>query len=136
MLQKEDFFVKITEKTAYIMMIFSIVFEQIGTGFLEACQAFTKLTPTLCLIGAYIVSYWLFARALRCINLSIFYATWTAAGTVSAALIGIFIFHQTISLVGWIAIAGMIAGIFILNLFGTPKEQPAEMPESGGGAPQ
>ena len=72
-------------------MIFSIVFEQIGTGFLEACQAFTKLTPTLCLIGAYIVSYWLFARALGCINLSIFYATWTAAGTVSAALIGIFI---------------------------------------------
>ena len=104
------------------MMVFSIIFEQVGTGFLEACQAFTKLMPTLWLVVAYIVSYWLFAKALEKINLSIFYATWTAAGTVSASLIGILIFHQTISIVGWLAIAGMIIGIFILNLFGTPRE--------------
>lgn len=56
------------------------------------------------------------------IQLSIFYATWTAAGTVSAALIGIFLFGQQISAIGWLAIAGMIVGIFVLNLFGTPKE--------------
>ena len=104
------------------MMVFSIIFEQVGTGFLEACQAFTKLMPTLWLVVAYIVSYWLFAKALEKINLSIFYATWTAAGTVSASLIGILIFHQTVSIVGWLAIAGMIIGIFILNLFGTPRE--------------
>ena len=104
------------------MMIFSIVFEQIGTGFLEACQGFTKVGPTVCLIAAYIVSYWLFAKALAKIQLSIFYATWTAAGTVSAALIGIFLFGQQISAIGWLAIAGMIVGIFVLNLFGTPKE--------------
>ncbi len=113
---------KITAKIAYIMMIFSIVFEQIGTGFLEACQGFTKVGPTVCLIAAYIVSYWLFAKALAKIRLSIFYATWTAAGTVSAALIGIFLFGQQISAIGWLAIAGMIVGIFVLNLFGTPKE--------------
>ena len=113
---------KITVKAAYVMMVFSIIFEQVGTGFLEACQAFTKLMPTLWLVVAYIVSYWLFAKALEKINLSIFYATWTAAGTVSASLIGILIFHQTISIVGWLAIAGMIIGIFILNLFGTPRE--------------
>ncbi len=113
---------KITAKIAYIMMIFSIVFEQIGTGFLEACQGFTKVGPTVCLIAAYIVSYWLFAKALAKIQLSIFYATWTAAGTVSAALIGIFLFGQQISAIGWLAIAGMIVGIFVLNLFGTPKE--------------
>ena len=72
----------------------------------------------MCLIAAYIVSYWLFAKALA----KIFYATWTAAGTVSAALIGIFLFGQQISAIGWLAIAGMIVGIFVLNLFGTPKE--------------
>ena len=121
-MQKEVLHVKITAKIAYIMMIFSIVFEQIGTGFLEACQGFTKVGPTVCLIAAYIVSYWLFAKALAKIQLSIFYATWTAAGTVSAALIGIFLFGQQISAIGWLAIAGMIVGIFVLNLFGTPKE--------------
>lgn len=122
---------KTTVKAAYIMMIFSIIFEQVGTGFLEACEAFTKLTPTICLILAYIVSYWLFAKSLEKINLSVFYATWTAAGTVSAALIGMLIFHQYISLVGWLAIAGMIIGIFILNLYGTPKETGAAEESAG-----
>ena len=113
---------KITAKIAYIMMIFSIVFEQIGTGFLEACQGFTKVGPTVCLIAAYIVSYWLFAKALAKIQLSIFYATWTAAGTVSAALIGLVAFGQHISPLGWLGIFIMCVGIFILNLYGTPKE--------------
>lgn len=115
------------------MMALSIVFEQVGTGFLEACQAFTKLTPTICLILAYIASYWLFAKALEKINLSVFYATWTALGTVSAALIGIFIFNQHISMVGWVAIVVMIIGIFLLNLYGTPKEDNASKPEESEG---
>ena len=50
------------------------------------------------------------------------YSTWTAAGTVSAALIGLFAFGQHISPLGWLGIIIMCVGIFILNLFGTPKE--------------
>ena len=115
------------------MMALSIVCEQVGTGFLEACQAFTKLTPTICLILAYVASYWLFANALEKINLSVCYATWTALGTVSAALIGIFIFNQYISVTGWVAIVGMIIGIFLLNLYGTPKEDCESRVEESGG---
>ena len=117
-------------KWAYIMLVISIVFEQIGTGLLEASQAFTKLIPTLCLIGAYMVSYWFFAKVLKKINLSISYATWTALGTISAALIGLIAFHQVLSPMGWLGIFIMCAGIFVLNLFGTPREQK----EKGGGA--
>lgn len=114
---------KLTVKTAYILLVVSIVFEQIGTGFLEACDAFAKLVPTLCLIGAYIVSYWFFAKVLKLINLSISYATWTAAGTISAALIGLIVFGQVLSPAGWVAIVIMSVGIFILNLYGTPKTE-------------
>lgn len=121
---------KLTTKTAYLVLTASIIFEQIGTGFLEACEAFTKLTPTLCLIGAYVISYWLFAQALQHINLSVSYATWTALGTISAALIGLIAFQQYISVTGWIAIVIMGVGIFILNLFGTPKEDAAAEEEA------
>ena len=103
-------------------MVISIIFEQIGTGFLEACDAFTKLVPTICLILAYIASYWFFSQLLQHINLSVSYATWTAAGTVSAALIGLIAFGQHISPLGWLGIVIMCVGIFILNLYGTPKE--------------
>ena len=113
---------KLNKKQAYGILVVSIIFEQIGTGFLEACDAFTKLAPTIGLIIAYILSYWFFAQLLQHINLSVSYSTWTAAGTVSAALIGLFAFGQHISPLGWLGIIIMCVGIFILNLFGTPKE--------------
>ena len=50
---------KLNKKQAYVILVISIVFEQIGTAFLEACDAFTKLTPTILLILAYMASYWL-----------------------------------------------------------------------------
>lgn len=112
----------LNKKQAYGILVVSIVFEQIGTGFLEACDAFTKLTPTICLVVAYIISYWFFAQLLQHINLSVSYATWTAGGTVSAALIGLFVFNQHISPMGWLGIAILCVGIFVLNLYGTPKE--------------
>ena len=70
---------KLNKKQAYGILVISIIFEQIGTGFLEACDAFTKLVPTICLILAYVASYWFFAQLLQHINLSVSYATWTAA---------------------------------------------------------
>ena len=127
----------LNKKQAYVVLVISIVFEQIGTGFLEACDAFTKLTPTVCLVVAYVISYWFFAQLLQHINLSVSYATWTAGGTVSAALIGLFVFHQHISPLGWLGIAIMCVGIFVLNLYGTPaenqeKDNAAPVAEQGG----
>ena len=113
---------KLNKKQAYVILVISIIFEQIGTGFLEACDAFTKLAPTIGLIISYVISYWFFAQLLQHINLSVSYSTWTAAGTVSAALIGLFAFGQHISPLGWLGIVIMCIGIFVLNLNGTPKE--------------
>lgn len=120
-------------KTAYILLAVSIVFEQIGTGLLEATEAFTLIEPTILLIIAYIISYILFSRLLEKINLSIAYATWTALGTISAALIGLVVYKQVISTTGWIAIFIMCAGIVILNLFGTPKEDSDNDKKTAGG---
>ena len=96
---------KLNKKQAYGILVISIIFEQMGTGIL-----------------AYVASYWFFAQLLQHINFSVSYATWTAAGTVSAALIGLFAFGQHISPLGWLGIVIMCVGIFILNLYGTPKE--------------
>lgn len=118
-------------KTAYVLLVISILFEQIGTAFLQASNAFTLVKPTIITILAYIATYAVFSRLLKKINLSVAYATWTALGTVSAALIGLIVFKQHISVIGWIAIGIMCAGIMILNLFGTPKEEKEKETEGG-----
>ena len=123
----------VSAKKAYILLVISILFEQIGTAFLGATKAFTLLKPTLIVIIAYVISYILFSKLLEKINLSIAYATWTALGTISAALIGLIAYKQVISVTGWIAIFIMCAGIVILNLFGTPKEDGADSGKNAGG---
>ena len=117
---------QLTKNKAYVCLILSVILGQVGTGCLEACEAFTKPGPVVALIIAYIISYWCLSKALMMINLSIAFATWLAVGTICSALMGIFLFHQPLSLVGWIAIFVMIAGIFLLNFYGTPKEGNAE----------
>ena len=120
------------KRHTYCLLI-SILFEQIGTGFLEATKAFTFLKPTIIVIVAYVISYILFSKILEKINLSVAYATWTALGTISAALIGLIAYKQVISVAGWIAIFIMCAGIAILNLFGTPKEEKGGNGKKNGG---
>ena len=85
------------------------------------------------MIVAYVISYILFSRILEKINLSVAYATWTALGTIGAALIGLIAYKQVISVTGWIAIFIMCAGIAILNLFGTPKEEKGGNGKKNGG---
>lgn len=116
-------FLKLTKNRAYVCLILSVILGQVGTGCLEACEAFTKPAPIAGLIIAYIISYWCLSKALMLINLSIAFATWLAIGTIGSALMGIFLFHQALSAVGWGAIIVMIAGIFLLNFCGTPKEE-------------
>lgn len=113
---------KMTKKKAYAMLAFSIVMELIASANLEACEAFTKPVPTVIMIVGYILAFGTFSKTLRVINLSIGYATWTAVGSVGASLLGIFLFDQIISPVGWGAILVMVASVFVLNLYGTPKK--------------
>ena len=113
---------KLTRKKAYGLLALSIGLELLGTSCLEASEAFTKVAPTVVVIVAYSLCYWSLSKAMRMLNLSIAYATWTAVGTLGSVLIGFLLFHQTISPVGLGAIAVMIVGVFLLNLYGTPKE--------------
>lgn len=114
---------KLTKKTAYAVLGLSIVLEQLGTGCLEACESFTRPTFTTLMILCYAGSYFFFSKALRLIDLSISYATWTAVGTVGSVLMGILFFGQSLSPVGWGAIIVMIFGVFLLNLRGTPQDE-------------
>lgn len=121
---------KLTKKSAYALLAVSIVFELIGTGCLEACRGFTKPFFTVILILAYAVCYWCFSKALKHINLSVSYATWTAIGTIGASLMGIVLFQQYLSPVGWGAVIVMVIGVFLLNVYGTPKDSASQ--ETGG----
>ena len=117
----------ISKPAAYTILAFSIVCEIIGSACLEACNGFENKKLTIVLIICYFVAFSLFSKILHIIDLAVGYATWTASGAIACAVLGVVLFDQHLTIVGWVSIIVMGIGVFLLNLFGTPKE--AEMPE-------
>ena len=115
-----------SKKKSYFILAFSILAEQIGTACLEASEGYTILKFSVLTVLLYTFTYYTFCKILNQIDLAVAYATWSAVGSVGATLIGIWLFGQPMSLIGWLSIAGMILGVFLLNCFGTPKEDSEE----------
>ena len=103
--------------TAYIYLFFAILAETIGTSALQASQQFTRLRPSLLVVLAYAVSFYLLAMALRSIPVGIAYAVWSGLGIVFIAAIGFVVFGQKLDLPAVLGMAMILAGILVIHLF-------------------
>lgn len=104
---------------AYIYLGFAIIGELIGTTCLKYADGFTKLWPTLLAIAAYVACFYFLSKSLKYINLSVVYASWSGIGIVAATLISVFLLKEQINLISIVAIIMIIAGVVILNIFGS-----------------
>lgn len=103
--------------TAYIYLFFAILAETIGTTALQASQQFTRLLPSLLVVVAYAISFYLLAMALRSIPVGIAYAVWSGLGIVFIAAIGFLVFGQKLDLPAVLGIGMILAGILVIHLF-------------------
>ena len=105
----------------YIQLAAAIVLELCGTTFLKMSEGFTKLGPSvLCMVLYFSASSFFPKRS------SISISAWrtppgAASGLVVTAIISAVLFGQRLSLVGMIAIALIVVGCVLLNLFGTAQ---------------
>ncbi|WP_425038611.1 DMT family transporter [Primorskyibacter sp. S187A] len=102
---------------AYLALIIAVAFETVGTTALKASEQFTKLGPSLIVVGAYAVAFYFLAVTLRTIPVGIAYAMWSALGIFFISIIGWVVFGQRLD---WPAIAGLgliIAGIAVIQVF-------------------
>lgn len=103
-----------------IFLAIAIGGELLGTTFLKYTEGFTKLWPSLITILSYGICFYCFARALEHINLSFAYAVWSGLGIVVSTLVSVFLFKEGVTPAGVFGILLILAGVVILNLFGTP----------------
>jgi quaternary ammonium compound-resistance protein SugE len=68
-----------------------------GVG-LKYTDGFTRLKPSVIVIGAMAASMYLFALALRTLPIGIAYAVWVSIGIIGAALAQPILFKQSLSL--------------------------------------
>jgi small multidrug resistance pump len=100
----------------WIWLFVAILLEVAATVFLKLSNGFSKLVPTLIMALLYGISFFPLAMALKKMEVSVAYAVWSAVGTAMITIMGMFLFHEKISLVKVGGIALIILGVVALNL--------------------
>ena len=95
----------------------AILFETVGTTALHASQQFSRFWPSVLVVAAYGVSFYLLAMVLRYIPVGVAYAIWSGLGICLIALIGYIVFGQRLDLPAVIGLTLIIAGIVVIQLF-------------------
>ncbi|MDB4677844.1 multidrug efflux SMR transporter [Synechococcus sp. AH-551-A21] len=103
---------------AWVLLLFAITSEVIGTSCLKLSEGFSKPIPTLVVLVAYSTSMLLISRVVQTIPLGITYALWSGIGIVAIVLVGLFAYKQVPSPGQLVGIATITAGVIIVNLTG------------------
>ena len=101
---------------AYALLTVAIIAEVIGTLALKQSDGFSKLQPSLIVIGGYALAFFLVSIVLKTLPVGITYAIWAGWGTALVLLISAVIFEQWPDTLALTGIALITAGIVVINL--------------------
>ncbi|MAA65499.1 MAG: QacE family quaternary ammonium compound efflux SMR transporter [Alteromonadaceae bacterium] len=101
----------------WLFLAAAICFEVLATSALKASDGFSRLWPSLLVVGGYALAFYFLSLTLRVIPVGIAYAVWAGTGVALITLIGWLVFKQTLDAAGVIGILFIVAGVLILNVF-------------------
>jgi quaternary ammonium compound-resistance protein SugE len=103
--------------TAWLLLVVAGLLEIVWATSMKASQGFTKpLFTTITLVAA-ALSFWLLGLALRQLPVGTAYAVWTGVGAVGAAILGIMVFNEPVTVSRITCIALIVIGIVGLKFF-------------------
>lgn len=93
-------------------------------GLLEVCwaiglkytQGFTKPLPSLLTILAIGVSMYLLAKSSEILPISTAYSVWVGIGAIGTTLVGVFLFHESFSLLKIVFLTMLLTAIIGLKM--------------------
>ena len=101
----------------WLILFFAICSEVVGTTSMKLSNGFTKAIPIVCVLLGYGAALILLAKSMKDIPLGTAYAVWAGFGTICAALVGKFLFHEHIGFAQILGMLLVIGGIVILHLY-------------------
>lgn len=101
----------------WLFLSVAIASEVAATSALKATEGFTRLWPSLLVVGGYGVAFFFLSLTLRTMPVGIAYAVWSGAGTALITLIAWLLLGQSLDAAAVIGIGLIVAGVVVLNLF-------------------
>ena len=107
---------EMSKKAAWIYFAVCILFEQIGIVFMSQSEGLTvPIHSVLCLLS-FGISYALFGKCLKVINLAVGFAVWSGVAVIFTAVLSVTVLHYPLNTADAIGLALVIAGIVGMNL--------------------
>lgn len=101
---------------AWLFLLGAIAAEVGATTCMKLSDGISRLWPSLGMVGGYVVSFGLFAVALKRLEVGTAYAVWSGIGTAAIAVIGMLLLGESMN---WVKGAGLlliIAGVAAVNV--------------------
>lgn len=102
----------------YILLGAAVFFELIATASLKASDGFTRLWPSALTAVSYVAAFYLLSLTLRRMEIGVVYAIWAGAGTALMAVIGYWLFDESLPPLKIVSIGFIVIGVIGLNLTG------------------
>src|SRR5215468_1314861 len=110
--------ITVTPNLAWVLLVVAGLLEIIWSVSIKASHGFTKHHFTAITLVAAALSFWLLGLALRQLPVGTAYAVWTGIGADGAAVLGIAIFGESLTVTRIGCIALIVCGIIGLKLLG------------------
>ncbi|MBD7946143.1 MULTISPECIES: quaternary ammonium compound efflux SMR transporter SugE [Psychrobacillus] len=106
---------------AWILLVIAGLTEIIWAIGLKEAHGFTELVPSIITILFLIISFFLFARAMKTIPIGTAYAIFTGIGAAGTAIVGILWFNEPVSIGKIVFLCILLFGIIGLKLSDTEE---------------
>ena len=101
---------------AWILLVVAGLFEVAWAIGLKYTEGFTKPMPTVLTVAAMIVSMGLLGVVARLLPIGTAYAVWTGIGVFGTAVLGMYLFGESMAPLRLLCLAFIITGIIGLKL--------------------
>lgn len=101
---------------AWVILLAAGLLEIAFATSLKPAQGFTRLLPSLAVIGFGTAAVVALSRSLHAIPLSTAYVVFTGIGAVGTVVVGIIVFHEPMTAARLVCIAVVVAGVIGLRI--------------------
>ena len=104
----------------WVLLIVAILLEVAGTTNMKLSEGFSKLVPSVLVLFFYALSIIALTFAVNRLEVSVAYAVWSGMGTALVAMIGIWVFQESLTSIKVVALELIVVGVMMLNFASEP----------------
>lgn len=98
-------------------LLLAIGSEVVATLSLRASDGFSRLLPSVVVVIGYVVAFYALSQSLvRGMQLGTAYAVWSGLGVATIAVLGIFLFGESLSLLQVAGLVFVVVGVVLLEV--------------------